>query len=87
MTFDTNAANTFTVALTNLNMTLVAEEGEKKSVNYLTFSERGDKNINDFIIEVEKAFVRNKVADDRKHLVTISCLKGIAANFYDGISC
>jgi len=66
-----------------LNITLVAREKEKKSVNYLTFSERGDKDIHDFIIELEKTFAVNRVVDAKKHLVAISYLKEIATNFYD----
>ncbi len=84
--FNANAANTFTLALINLNMTLIAEEKKRKLVNYPTFSRRGDENINDFITELEKAFAVNKIADARKHLITISCLKGIAANFYDRLA-
>jgi len=83
MTFDTNTTNALTIALTNLNMTLVVGGGERKSVNYLTFSEREDEDINDFITELEKAFAVNRVVDGRKHLVAISYLKRIAANFYD----
>ncbi len=86
MAFDANAANALTVALTNLNTTLVAKGGERKAVNYLSFSERGDEDINDFITELEKAFAVNRVVDERKHLIASSCLKGIAANFYDGLA-
>ncbi len=67
-------------------MTLAAGKEERKSVNYPTFSERGDKDINDFIVELEKAFAVNRVADAKKHLIAISCLKEIAANFYDGLA-
>ena len=83
MIFDTNAANAFTLALTNLNITLAAEREKRKIVNYSIFSKRGNKDINDFIIELEKAFVMNRVPDNRKHIVIASCLKGIVANFYD----
>ncbi len=48
-------------------MTLAAREGERKVVNYPFFSERKDKDINDFITELEKAFVVNKVIDGRKY--------------------
>ncbi len=86
MTFDTNTANVLTVALTNLNMTLVTEEGEKKIVNYLTFSRRGNKDIDNFIIKLEKAFIINRVSDNKKHLVATSYLRGITANFYDELA-
>ncbi len=85
MAFDINAANALTVILTNLNMTLVVGGKERKSVNYSTFSERGDEDINNFITKLEKAFAVNRVTDVRKLLVVISYLKGIAANFYDGL--
>ncbi len=85
MAFDANVANALTVALTNLNTTLAAEGGERKAVNYPTFSEKDDEDINDFIINLEKAFAVNRVVDGRKHLIAISYLKGIAANFYDGL--
>ncbi len=45
MAFDANAANTLTVALTNLNTTLAMGEEEKKAINYPSYSERGDENI------------------------------------------
>jgi len=83
MVFDVNVTNALTVALTNLNMTLAAGGGERKAVNYLSFSRRDDENINDFITKLEKVFIVNRVADSRKHLVVISCLKGTTANFYD----
>ncbi len=85
MAFDANVAQALTLALTNLNITLVEEKRENKSANYLIFSERGKEDIDDFIIELEKAFVINRVPDNRKHIVIVSCLKGIAANFYDGL--
>ena len=36
--------------------------------------------------EIAKAFTVNRVPDNRKHIVTASCLKGTAANFYDGLA-
>ncbi len=63
----------------------MAEEREKKAVNYLSFSGRGDEDINNFITKLEKAFAVNRVINSKKHLVVISCLKEIAANFYDGL--
>ncbi len=86
MTFNTNIANALIIALTALNATLTAKEREKKIVNYLTFSERGDKDINDFIIELEKVFTINRMPNNRKYLVVTSCLKGIVANFYDRLA-
>ncbi len=83
MAFDTNAAQALTLALTNLN-TMLAEEGrENKSVNYPTFSGRGEEDIDDFMSELTKAFTVNRVPDNRKHIVAASCLKETAANFYD----
>ena len=64
---------------------LVAEGRENKSVNYLTFSERGNKDIDDFMSELAKAFTVNQVPDNRKHIVAASCLKETVANFYDGL--
>ena len=74
------------LALTNLNVTLAGGGRENKSVNYLTFSERDDENIDNFMSELTKTFIVNWVSDNRKHIVTASCLKGIAANFYDGLA-
>ncbi len=59
MMFDANAAQALTLALTNLNMTLVGGGRENKSVSYLTFSERGDEDIDDFMLELAKAFAIN----------------------------
>ncbi len=53
MAFDANTANVFTLALINLNVALVRGR-ENKTVNYPTFSGRGDEDINDFIMELEK---------------------------------
>ena len=84
--FDANIAQALTLALTNLNATFAREDRENKAVNYFTFSGKGDEDINDFITELEKAFIVNRVGDGRKHLIAISCLKEIAANFYDGLA-
>src|SRR6266498_854840 len=86
MAFDANAAQALTLALTNLNTTLARGGRENKSVNYPTFSSRGDEDIDDFMSELTKAFAVNRVPDNRKHIVTTSCLKGTAANFYDGLT-
>ncbi len=86
MTFDANAAQALTLVLTNLNVILAGGGRENKSVNYSTFSERGDEDIDDFMLELTKAFTVNQVPDNRKHIVAASCLKGIAANFYDGLA-
>ena len=86
MTFDANAAQALTLALTNLNATLVGGGRENKAVNYPTFSERGNEDIDDFMSEITKAFAVNRVADNRKHIVAASCLKGTAANFYDSLA-
>ncbi len=59
MTFDANAAQALILALTNLNAILAGGGRENKSVNYLTFSGRGDKDIDDFMSELTKAFAIN----------------------------
>ncbi len=59
MAFDANAAQAFTLALTNLNATLAGGERKNKSVNYSTFSGRGDEDIDDFMSELVKAFAVN----------------------------
>ncbi len=59
---------------------------ENKSVNYPTFSGRGDEDIDDFMSELAKAFAVNQVPDNRKHIVAASCFKGTAANFYDSLA-
>jgi len=74
------------LALINLNMILAGGGRENKSVSYPTFSKRGDENINDFMSELAKAFAVNQVPDNRKHIIAASCLKGTAANFYDGLA-
>ena len=86
MAFDANAAQALTLALTNLNVTLAGGGRKNKSVNYPTFSGRGDEDIDDFMSELAKAFAVNRVPDNRKHIVAASCLKGTAANFYDGLA-
>ncbi len=84
--FDANVAQALTLILTNLNATLAGGGRENKFINYLTFSERGDEDIDDFISELAKAFVINRIPDNRKHIVAVSCLKGTAANFYDELA-
>ena len=59
MTFDANAAQALTLALTNLNATLARGSRENKSVNYSTFSKRGDEDIDNFISKIAKAFAVN----------------------------
>ena len=84
--FVANVTQVLTLVLTNLNATLAGEGRENKSVNYLTFNKRDKKDIDDFIIELEKVFAVNQVSDNRKYIVTASCLKGTAANFYDRLA-
>ena len=86
MIFDVNAAQTLMLALTNLNVTLAGGGRENKSINYPTFSGRDNKDIDDFMSELAKAFTVNQVSDNRKHVVAASCLKGTAANFYNGLA-
>ncbi|SRR6266498_4466808 len=74
------------LVLTNLNVTLAGRGRENKSVNYPTFSGREDKDIDDFMSKLAKTFAVNRVPDNRKHIVVASCLKGIAANFYDRLA-
>jgi len=57
--FDANAVQVLMLALTNLNAMLVGGRRENKSVNYPTFSGRGDKDIDDFMSELAKAFTVN----------------------------
>ncbi len=86
MTFDVNAAQALMLALINLNVTLAGRGRENKSVNYPTFSEKDDEDIDDFISELTKAFAVNRVPDNRKYIVVASCLKRTVANFYDGLA-
>ena len=86
MAFDANAAQALTLVLTNLNTTLAGGGRESKSVNYPTFSGRGDEDIDDFMSELTKAFAVNRVSDNRKHIVAASCLKETVANFYDSLA-
>src|SRR6266498_4452655 len=86
MMFDANAVQVLMLALTNLNAMLVGGGRENKSVNYPTFSDRGDKDIDDFMSELAKAFAVNRVSDNRKHIVAASCFKGTAANFYNSLA-
>ena len=86
MTFDANAAQAITLALINLNATLAGGDRENKLVNYLTFNKRDDEDINDIMSELIKAFAVNRVSDNKKYIVAVSCLKRTAANFYDGLA-
>ncbi len=54
-----NAAQVLMLALTNLNATLAGEGRKNKSVNYPSFSGRGDEDIDDFMLELTKAFAVN----------------------------
>jgi len=86
MTFDANVTQALMLALTNLNMTLAGGGRENKSINYPIFSERDDEDIDNFMSEIVKVFVVNRVPDNRKYIVVASCLKGTATNFYDGLA-
>ena len=86
MTFNANAAQALTLTLTNLNMTLAGGGRENKSVSYPIFSGRDDEDIDDFMSKLAKAFAVNRVPDNRKYIIIASCLKEIAANFYDGLA-
>ncbi len=67
-------------------MTLAGGGRENKSINYPTFSGRGEEDIDDFMLELAKTFVINQVLDNRKYIVAASCLKGTAVNFYDRLA-
>jgi len=69
-----------------LNITLTGGGRENKLVSYPTFSERGEEDIDDFMSELAKAFAVNRVPDNRKYIVIVSCLKGTTANFYDELA-
>ncbi len=86
MIFDINITNILTLALTNLNATFARKVRENKIINYLIFNKKKDKNVNDFIVELKKAFTVNRIVNNRKYVITISCLKSIAANFYNGLN-
>ncbi len=64
MTFDANAAQVLILALTNLNVILVGEGRENKLVSYLTFSERDNEDIDDFLSELEKTFTVNQIPNN-----------------------
>ncbi len=54
---------------------LAKEAKENRIVNYLIFNKRRNKDINNFITKLKKAFTINRVANNRKHVVAISYLK------------
>ncbi len=72
--------------MTALNAILADRRRENKIVNYPTFNEKSDKDINDFIIKLKKVFTVNRVFDNRKHLVAVSCLKEMTTNFYNRLA-
>ncbi len=65
---------------------LVKRVRENKIVNYSTFNKKGNEDINDFITKLEKVFVINRIVNNKKHIVMISYLKGIVANFYNRLN-
>ncbi len=86
MVFDINIANALTLVLTNLIATLVGQGRENKTISYLIFSKRRNKDIDNFINNLEKIFEVNRITDNRKLVVTTSCLKSIAASYHDGLA-
>jgi len=87
MVFDANVANTFIFILINLN-TILAEGiiKENKTVSYLTFSRKSNKDINNFISNLKKVFIINNMLNNKKYIIIISYLKKIVINFYDRIN-
>ena len=83
MTFNTNAAVVLILALTNLNNTLAKGGRKNKVMNYPIFSRREDKNIDDFINDLKKVFIVNRIADGRKYVVAVSYLKETVISYYD----
>ncbi len=79
--FDANVTNIFILALINFNAILIREDKENRIISYLIFSEREGENIDDFINNLKKAFAINRVANGRKHIVTISCLKSTTTSY------
>ncbi len=87
MIFDANATNILIFTFINLNMMLTGRIIRKnKSISYPIFSEKDDKDVNDFISDLKKVFTVNNMLNNRKYIVTINCLKKITANFYDSFN-
>ena len=57
-----------------------------KTISYFIFNKKGNKNINDFIINIKKIFAINKIIDIKKYLVAINYLKKTITNFYNDLA-
>ncbi len=79
---DNNAAAVLAAALTGLQ-NVVAAPREGRVIQLPTFSRWADEDVKKFIWRLEIAFQANQVADNRKFHIAISCLIGIAANWYE----
>ena len=86
MAFDINITNMLILILTNLNTTLVEKDQKNKILSYSTFSKRENENVNDFVNDLKKTFLMNRILNRRKHIVAISCLKDIIANYYNSLN-
>ncbi len=62
------------------NIVVALREGRVASL--LTFSEKADKNVREFIWQLEIVFLANQIIDGRRFDITVSCLTGITANWY-----
>ena len=62
---------------------MVAAPREGRVAQLLTFSGRADEDVREFIRRLEIAFQANQVADNRRFHIVISCLTGMAANWYE----
>jgi len=79
---DNNVAAVLAAALTGLQ-NVVAAPREGRVAQLPTFSGQADEDIREFIRRLEIAFQVNQVADNRRFHIAISCLIGMAANWYE----
>ncbi len=79
---DNNIAAVLAAALTGLQ-NVVAALREGRIAQLLTFSGRADEDVREFIRRLEIAFQVNQVAENRRFHIAISCLTGMAANWYE----
>ncbi len=69
------------IALVGLQNVVVASRKGRIAI-LSTFSRWADEDIREFIKRLEIVFLINQIADNRKFNIRISCLMGIAVNWY-----
>ncbi len=78
---DNNVTIVLAAALVDLQ-NIVAASRKGRIALLPIFDKRADKNVSEFVKQLEIVFLANQITDNRKFHIGVSCLTGIVINWY-----